>query len=429
MSLRPDQAEAAARRVARRDDGRDRLRHAGRHATAAASPPTTTTRGWTPCCGSAMPTAPPRQLPYVSPARSAGLRRAAVDPPGRRRREPRPGGDGRPRLSLQPQPRAAARRARSRKRSRCSPRARRSSATPFDPTAWVDEHLNVARLAGAGSAQQIALRASEAFPERGGDRRRAVQAARRLHLADVARRHPRAVGPRQRQRRRAAVLPLRRRRQDPADPLEGLLLGRPRRALRRQPWPRPTATTRWPRPIPSTSTASSRSSSSAARPRRWRPCPPRRPTPAQRAAFLATPLAQAIATFPSAGYTWQTKRKFYTQIASQARDASEMALVAELARDLSLPELAGGRRPHRAREGPRRVHRDRLPDRPHTARRRLDDGPRDRPAGKRVRRLPHQPRRRAGPDAADARHRARAGRQDRRRLHVGLADAATRSTT
>jgi soluble lytic murein transglycosylase len=67
---------------------------------------------------------------------------------------------------------------------------------------------------------------------------------------------------------------------------------------------------------------------------------PAAPTQAQRAAFFATPLAQAIATFPSSGYTWQTKRKFYTQIASQARDATEMALVAELARDLSLPELA-----------------------------------------------------------------------------------------
>src|SRR5690606_39061524 len=34
---------------------------------------------------------------------------------------------------------------------------------PFDPVAWIDEHLNVARLATAGAAAQIATRASEAF--------------------------------------------------------------------------------------------------------------------------------------------------------------------------------------------------------------------------------------------------------------------------
>ncbi|HYD24166.1 MAG TPA: lytic transglycosylase domain-containing protein [Croceibacterium sp.] len=37
------------------------------------------------------------------------------------------------------------------------------SRAPFNPTAWVEEHLNVARLAGASAAQQIATRASEAF--------------------------------------------------------------------------------------------------------------------------------------------------------------------------------------------------------------------------------------------------------------------------
>src|SRR5690606_28123700 len=64
------------------------------------------------------------------------------------------------------------------------------------------------------------------------------------------------------------------------------------------------------------------------------------PSPEQRAAFLASPLAQAIQTFPRNSFTWQTKRKFYAQIAGQARDAGEMALVAELAQTLALPELA-----------------------------------------------------------------------------------------
>src|SRR5690606_31072519 len=38
------------------------------------------------------------------------------------------------------------------------------AGTPFNPTAWVEEHLNVARMADARSAQQIAMRAGEAFP-------------------------------------------------------------------------------------------------------------------------------------------------------------------------------------------------------------------------------------------------------------------------
>src|SRR5688500_4216582 len=37
------------------------------------------------------------------------------------------------------------------------------SGKPHDPARWIDEHLNVPRIAGAGTAQQIALRASEAF--------------------------------------------------------------------------------------------------------------------------------------------------------------------------------------------------------------------------------------------------------------------------
>jgi soluble lytic murein transglycosylase len=37
------------------------------------------------------------------------------------------------------------------------------TSKPFDPVAWIDEHLNVARIATAGTARQIAQRASEAF--------------------------------------------------------------------------------------------------------------------------------------------------------------------------------------------------------------------------------------------------------------------------
>lgn len=37
------------------------------------------------------------------------------------------------------------------------------TSRPFNPTAWIDEHLNVARVADARSAQQIAARAGEPF--------------------------------------------------------------------------------------------------------------------------------------------------------------------------------------------------------------------------------------------------------------------------
>jgi soluble lytic murein transglycosylase len=68
--------------------------------------------------------------------------------------------------------------------------------------------------------------------------------------------------------------------------------------------------------------------------------PAPQPTPEQRAAVLAQPLAQAIRVLASASYPWQTKRKFYTELAGQAQNPAELAAVGELARELNLPELA-----------------------------------------------------------------------------------------
>ncbi len=63
-------------------------------------------------------------------------------------------------------------------------------------------------------------------------------------------------------------------------------------------------------------------------------------TAEQRAAFLANPLVQAMPLFTGNAYRWQTKRKFYVQLANQAQTPAEMQLVGELAQQLNLPELA-----------------------------------------------------------------------------------------
>jgi len=209
---------------------------------------------------------------------------------------------------------------------------------PHDPTRWIDEHLAVARIATAGSAQQIAVRASEAFASEDevaagpyelrddytslmwlggtralwelGDGNGAAPLFYRYgasaktpqtrskgffwagHAAAQAGNAAEAA----RYYEMAAAYP---------EYFYGLLaLERLGRAA----------------PAPAAATI--------------------QPTPEQSEALLATPLAQAIRVLASAPYSWQTKRKFYVRIADAARSEAEMAAIGLLAEQLNLPELA-----------------------------------------------------------------------------------------
>ncbi len=64
------------------------------------------------------------------------------------------------------------------------------------------------------------------------------------------------------------------------------------------------------------------------------------PTPQQTAAFNAGPLAQAIRTIARNGTDWRTERYFFTALADNARDAGDLQLAANLARELGLDELS-----------------------------------------------------------------------------------------
>jgi soluble lytic murein transglycosylase len=83
-----------------------------------------------------------------------------------------------------------------------------------------------------------------------------------------------------------------------------------------------------------------------ARERLGRPLPPfstapaAQPTAEQRAAFRNNPLALAVRELARGRTDWRTERYFFTQLADWAQDATEMQLVAELAQELRLPELA-----------------------------------------------------------------------------------------
>src|SRR5690606_17816076 len=212
------------------------------------------------------------------------------------------------------------------------------TAKPFDAVRWIDEHLEVAKIATAGSARQIATRASEAFASEDevakgpyklrddytslmwlggtralwdlGDGNGAAPLFYRYgasaqtpqtrskgffwagHAAQQAGNQAEAT----RYYEMAAAYP---------EYFYGLL-----------------ALERLGRPAPALAAA------------------PAQPTPEQRAALLASPLAQAIQVLASSGHTWQTKRKFYTRLADQAQTPGELALVGELAQQLNLPELA-----------------------------------------------------------------------------------------
>lgn len=63
-------------------------------------------------------------------------------------------------------------------------------------------------------------------------------------------------------------------------------------------------------------------------------------TEAERAAFARQPLVKALRHLATARRDWRTERAFFSAIADRADSAAEMALVAELARELGLEELA-----------------------------------------------------------------------------------------
>ena len=67
---------------------------------------------------------------------------------------------------------------------------------------------------------------------------------------------------------------------------------------------------------------------------------PAQPSAEQRAAFRSNPLALAVRELAQGGSDWRTERYFFTALADQADNAAEMQLVAELAQELRLPELA-----------------------------------------------------------------------------------------
>jgi soluble lytic murein transglycosylase len=210
---------------------------------------------------------------------------------------------------------------------------------PQDPTAWIDEHLSVARIATASAAQQIALRASEGF----GSEDEVANGPYKLRddytslmwlggtrglweLGDGNGSAPLFY------RYGASA-------RTPQTRSKGFFWAGHAASLGGD----PTAATRYyemaaaypeyfygmlalerlGRTVPTFATT-----------------PPVQPAPEQRAAFQSSPLAQALNVLASSGHSWQTKRKFYMAAANNAQSEAEMALVGEAARDLHLPELA-----------------------------------------------------------------------------------------
>jgi len=210
---------------------------------------------------------------------------------------------------------------------------------PQNPTAWIDEHLNVARLATAGSAQQIAVRASEAFASEDevatGPYKLRDDYTSLMWLGGTRTLWELGDG------NGAAALFYRygAAAKTPQTRSKGFFWAGHAASLAGN----PTAATRY-------------YEMAAAYPEyfygllalerlgRAAPLlatmPAAQPTPEQRAVFLTSPLTQALNVLASSGHSWQTKRKFYTQVAGLAASEAEMILVGEAARDLYLPELA-----------------------------------------------------------------------------------------
>lgn len=70
------------------------------------------------------------------------------------------------------------------------------------------------------------------------------------------------------------------------------------------------------------------------------PLPDAEPTPEQRAAFQSDPLTQAIRTLANNRRDWRTERAFFEAISEKADTPAEMRMVADLARDTGLEEMA-----------------------------------------------------------------------------------------
>ncbi len=210
---------------------------------------------------------------------------------------------------------------------------------PFDPERWIDEHLTVARLAGAGAAQQIATRASEAFADEGevaeGSYALRDDYTSLMWLGGMRAfselRNGSAAAPLFYRYGASAKTPQTRSKgffwAGEAAAYAGDDAGSRRYYELAAGYPEyfygQLALERLGRPIPALSVGSTE-----------------QPSEAQRAAFNATPLAQAIAVLASSGHTWQTKRKFYVAVASQAQSEADLLLASQLAADLYLPELA-----------------------------------------------------------------------------------------
>lgn len=78
------------------------------------------------------------------------------------------------------------------------------------------------------------------------------------------------------------------------------------------------------------------------------------PTPEQRAAFNEQPLAKALRSLAASRRDWRTERAFFEALSDKAKSPQDMALLAELARDLDLDEfavVAGASAPERGLSG------------------------------------------------------------------------------
>lgn len=67
--------------------------------------------------------------------------------------------------------------------------------------------------------------------------------------------------------------------------------------------------------------------------------PTAQPTIAERSAFQADPLVQAVRSTARGGTDWRTQRYFFSALADKAQNEAQMELVAQLAQELNLPEL------------------------------------------------------------------------------------------
>ena len=183
--------------------------------------------------------------------------------------------------------------------------------------------------------------------------------------------------------------------------------------------PRPTAISSAPRPIPNCSTASWRSSGSAGRSRR-RAALPTIARHRRASARRSSSSAWSGRLGCSASRAAATSRALFVRALSEAlTNDADRVLAVELGQQIGRPgPRRCGSRARRATNGSAFYVRPAFPTCPASACRRaaVVADPRHHPPGKLVRPHRGQPRRRARHDAADARHGARAGRQDGRRL-------------